>query len=142
MNHFRENHYVVARLDDLIAVVVAGGEERGRTSRDATIPGAQVLVRIEIVDVELALFFRRGQNWEPAVRRIDDQRSLARRGHLVAGVDERFVVVANVTGSPRTLCGGAPLARLALLLGRLGFGVERFIAQRRWTFERRGSAAE
>ena len=102
---------VVWRLDDLVPVVVTGREQVRGTARDAPVPRAHRLERVEAVHVEVALLLRFGTKRNPPVRRIDDERGLPGRDELVAEVDERLVVAADVAG-PATAAvaalGGLP----------------------------------
>ena len=137
VNHFRHDHHVAGALQDLIRVVVSGGEHPpGDAARDAAVPNAHVLVGIaDVRQVVIALGLGGRLHGNFSIRRIHHQRSLPRANHLGARIEPDLVVGAHVARGGRTI----DLALSRLLLELRGFLLcqERFPGQLRGTFEGR-----
>ena len=77
VNHFRGDHDMISRLNDLIGVVVNDREERCRFACDATVPLAHRFVAICARQIEIATTLRFGGERKAAIGRRHDERGLS-----------------------------------------------------------------
>ena len=76
VDHLEHHHHVARHLDDLVGVVVSGGEHAGRiAARDAADPRRLVLGRVgDVLQMEVAVVLRPLHHRHTAVGRVDNHR--------------------------------------------------------------------
>ena len=144
VDHLGVDDHVLRRLRDPVVVVVAGRKQvPGDAARDAAVPDAHVLVRVEhLHQVVGAHLLRLGPHRDAAGRRIDDQGGPPAADDPGAQLEPVQVVGADVLAGFRLLCGlvGAILDHgltSGLRLGDLFLGEEGLVAHLDGPFEGR-----